>query len=623
MKRFGGLISLIAVMILAVALKGNAQLAPISERYVKYELYIPMRDGVRLFSNVYIPIDRTKTYPIMLNRSPYSASPYGPTAIRGSLGPSNHFSDDGYIFVYQDVRGKYLSEGNFLDVRPQLPEAFRNKGIDESTDTYDTIDFLVKTLPANNGRVGIWGISYPGFYAAVGSIHSHPALKAASPQAPVTNWFMGDDFHHNGALFLMDSVSFISSFGPARPVPTTNPKGQIPLPPTEGAQFYKEVTPLSKVNTDYFKGKIAFWNDMVAHTTYDSYWQARNTTDKFYGVKTAVLTVGGWYDAEDLHGALHTYSGIEKMNPGATNMIVMGPWSHGGWSRGPGDRFGDIALGAKTGEEYREKVEYAFFAHYLKDKPGYKPAEATMFATGANKWMEFSSWPPKARMAKSLFIQPNKALSFNMPGSDGGTSKYVSDPANPVPYYTKIDKRYSQPYMNADQRFVEGRPDVLAFKSEPLKEDTTLAGPIIADLFVSITGTDADFIVKLIDVYPDDSKETFAGDDTKSLAGYEAMVRAEVMRGKFRKSFQKPEAFKPGQVSEVKFEVPDVLHTFKKGHRIMIQVQSTWFPLVDLNPQTFGDIFKAKSSDFIKATHTIYHSTLYPSHIEVGVLPGK
>ena len=331
--------------VVAIALsagRSTAQLEPISERYVKYEVLIPMRDGARLFTNVYIPKDRTKSYPIMLNRTPYSAGPYGPTSFRSGLGPSQGFSDEGYIFAYQDVRGKFLSEGEFTDVRPQLSENSRNKGIDESTDTYDTIDWLVKSIPANNGRVGIWGISYPGFYAAVGAIHNHPALRAASPQAPVTNWFLGDDFHHNGAMFLMDTLSFVSGFGPARPYPTTSPRGQINLPYSDPLKFYTDMEPLSNVDDIHFKGKIAFWGDMINHPTYDAFWQARNTTDKFYGVKTAVMTVGGWYDAEDLHGALHTYAGIEKMNPGITNTLVMGPWSHGGWSRGPGNRFGDI-----------------------------------------------------------------------------------------------------------------------------------------------------------------------------------------------------------------------------------------------------------------------------------------
>ncbi len=599
----------------------HAQGFDVKANYIKSEHQIPMRDGKKLYTVVYAPKDTTQKYPLLMSRTPYGAGPYGAEAYKGSLGPSPLFMPESYIFVYQDVRGTFQSEGEFDDMRPFNPNKKSNADIDEASDTYDTIEWLIKNIPNNNGRAGIYGISYPGFYSATALQDPHPALKAASPQAPIADWFIGDDDHHNGAYFLIDSFSFNTFFGMPRPQPTPNQffSGFDYGTPDAYQYFLKLGTVANAMK--YFKGENKYINDVMAHPDYDEFWQARNVLPHLKKVTPAVMTVGGWFDAEDLYGPLNIYQTIEKNNPNTFNALVMGPWSHGGWARGTGESLGNIRFDSKTSEWYRENVELKFFNFYLKDKGELKQPEALVFRTGANEWKSYEQWPPKDAQAKSIYFQANGKLSFDPPGSSSSESdEYVSDPAKPVPYTSEITNNRGTTYMIEDQRFAAMRPDVLTYQTDVLTEDVTLAGPMVADLFVSITGTDADFVVKLIDVYPDNAPNNSPAGAQVKMGGFQMLVRGEVMRGKYRNSFSKPEAFKPNQPTEVKFNLQDINHTFKAGHRLMVQVQSSWFPLVDRNPQKFVDIYHAVESDFQKATHRIFHSGKLSSHLKVGVL---
>jgi putative CocE/NonD family hydrolase len=607
-----------------------ASAAPAQEKfdvkanYVKREHRIQMRDGVKLFTAVYTPKDASRKYPIMLLRTPYTVSPYGEDKYKELLGPSAHFMREGYIFVYQDVRGRFLSEGEYVNVRPYKPRKNGPTDIDESTDTYDTIEWLIKNIPNHNGRVGMWGISYPGFYTSMGIIDAHPALKAASPQAPIADWFIGDDFHHNGTLFLPHGFNFLAAFGLPRPKPTTEwtpPNFKHGTP--DGYKFFLEMGPLSNADRKYYKGQVAFWNEMMEHPNYDDYWKARNVPQHLNNIKPAVMTVGGWFDAEDLYGALHTYEAIERKNPGIHNTLVMGPWLHGGWSGMEGDKLGDINFGEKTGVFYREKIEFPFFNCVLKDKCDEKLPEAYVFETGSNRWRKFDSWPPKNARDTALYLDANGKLSFTPPAASipaRAFDEYVSDPARPVPHINRISIGMTGDYMIQDQRFAARRPDVLVYQTEPLKQDMTLAGPVAASLFVSTSGTDSDFIVKLIDVFPDDTPDPEPNPSNLRMGGYQMFVRGEPMRARFRNSWERPEPMTPNQPTRIEFVMPDASHTFRKGHRIMVQIQSTWFPLVDRNPQKFVDIYKAKPSDFQKATQRIYRSGRMSSHLKLKVL---
>ncbi len=526
---------------------------------------------------------------------------------------------EGYIFVYQDVRGTFLSEGEFEDVRPFNPAKRSASDIDEASDTYDTIAWLLANIPNNNGRVGMWGVSYPGFYVATALHDPHPALKAASPQAPIADWFLGDDDHHNGALFLLDCFSFNTFFGMPRPQPTQNQFKSFDFGTPDAYQYFLRGGTVANL-MKYFKGENRYINDVLRHGTYDEFWQARSVLPHLKKVTPAVLTVGGWFDAEDLYGPLKVYEAIEKNNPGAVNHLVMGPWSHGQWAGGAGDSLGNIRFDANTSAWYRENVELPFFNHYLKDKGAAKLPEATVFRTGANEWKEYAQWPPKELQARSLYFQEKGRLSFEAPTDANGVDEYLSDPAKPVPYTNEISNSRGAGYMIEDQRFAARRPDVLVYETDPLPEEMTLAGPVLADLFVSTTGTDADFIVKLIDVYPDNAPNNSPRGAQVRMGGFQMLVRAEVMRGKFRNSFSKPEPFAPNRTAEVKVAMNDIHHTFKAGHRIMVQVQSSWFPLVDRNPQKFVDIYSATEADFQKATHRIHRSARWSSHLKVGQL---
>ena len=612
----------------AHAQTGNRQ-TYIRNNYTKMERYITMRDGVRLFTSIYVPKDQTRKYPILITRTPYSLQPYGENEYPGGLVPSMLFVKEGYIFVYQDVRGRWMSEGNFVDIRPHNPEKKGKNDIDESSDTFDTVEWLLKNLPYNNGRVGIYGISYPGFYASASLPGAHPAVKAVSPQAPVTDWFIGDDFHHNGAFMMIDAFTFYSSFGVPRPKPITPDKGPKPFQyyTQDNYKFYLELEPLKNVKERYFADSMKFWNDLMEHGTYDAFWKARNIRTHLVNIKPATLVVGGFFDAEDCFGALHTYEALEKQNKGNNNTLVMGPWYHGGWSGGTGGWYGDAAeifcdikTDTNTGTWYQENIEFPFFQHYLNDKAETEIPEAMIFETGSNKWCRYDAWPPVNRTQKVLYFQEKGGLSFNPPEEKEGYDEYVSDPGKPVPYDDGIHLKRTQGYMINDQRFASRRPDVMVYQTPVLTDDITLAGPVIADLLVSTTGTDADYIVKLIDVYPDDYQNPVPNTGNIELGGYQMMVRAEVMRGKFRNSYEQPEPFAPGMITEVKYNLPDVSHCFRKGHRIMIQVQNSWFPLVDLNPQKFTDIYHADARDFQKATHRIYRDKKNPSGVIVNIL---
>jgi uncharacterized protein len=592
-----------------VGLTQGTDSAWIVNNYTKKEVYIPMRDGVKLFTSIYLPKNVSEKHPILLTRTPYSCAPYGEDKFAAFWSsPRSYFMKEHYIYVQQDVRGRWMSEGVFEDVRPYNPNK-KGTETDEASDTYDTIDWLVKNLTNNNGNVGVFGISYPGFYSTMAALSNHPALKAVSPQAPVTEWFLGDDFHHNGAFMLMDGFAFYSGFGKPRPKPTTiGPKG-FDFPTKDNYEFYLRTGALTNF-TKLMGDSIKFWKDLMSHPNYDAWWKARDARAnvQFISQDIPTLVVGGLYDAEDCYGAWNLYKAIEKKTKN-NNKIVMGPWYHGQWARTDGSFLGNVQWGSNTSEWYGKNVELPFFNYYLKQKGNIDQLqEATIFFSGSNEWKQLPKWPLDQVSYESYALRKGGYLSKAVPliAPLSSWQEYTSDPAKPVPYTEDVHFGRTREYMTDDQRFAARRPDVLVFQTEPLENNLTLAGPITADLMVAISGTDADFVVKLIDVFPDDFK--YEKENGYVMNGYQMLVRGEVMRGKFRNSFEKPEPFVPNKPTRVKYELPDVAHTFKKGHRLMIQVQSSWFPLVDRNPQQFMDIYQAKDSDFKKATIRIYHN---------------
>lgn len=613
------------VVALSFATSSSPAIAQGSEyvkaNYTKYEYYVPMRDGKRLFTAVYAPKDLSQKYPILLTRTPYSCKPYGVDQYRNDVGPNPLFGKEGYIFVSQDVRGKWMSEGEFVDMRPHISDKQNPLQIDESSDAYDTIDWLLKHVAGHNGRVGVWGVSYPGYYAACALIDAHPALVCGSPQAPINDWFLGDDWHHNGALVLPHLFNFMSKFGHERPEPTKKIDHPFDYGTPDGYDFFLKMGPLANANTKHFQDKIGFWNEVMQHGTYDEFWKSRNIRPHLKNIRPAVLTVGGWFDAENLFGALATYQRIEASNPQSSNTLVMGPWRHGQWTGDAGLALGNVQFNAKTGEYYREQIEFPFFQYHLKGKGELKQPEAWVFETGTNQWRQEEKWPPLAAKSRSLFLNAEGKLSFAEPQSESGAfDEYVSDPARPVPYIDWIETGLSPNYMVADERFASRRPDVLVYQTEVLERDLRLAGPIDVDLTVSTTGTDSDWIVKIIDVYPDDYPDPTENPTKIRMGGFQQLVRGDVMRGKFRNSFEQPEAFQPGEPTHVRFQLPDICHAFRPGHRLMIQIQSSWFPLVDRNPQTFVDIYSAKAEDFQKATQRIYRARNGASKLTVHVV---
>jgi len=607
-----------ALVSLSLAASGQAD-ESVRQKYDKKEVYITMRDGVKLFTSVYTPKASRLKQPILLIRTPYDIEPGGPSGNSFYMGVYSRYVNDNYIMVFQDVRGKYMSEGDYEDIRPYIPLKKAASETDESTDTWDTVDWLIKNVPGNNGNVGIFGISYPGFYATMSLINSHPAVKAVSPQAPVTAWFLGDDFHHNGAFFVLDCFGFYYSNGHKHRAPTREGFPGFNWPVPDNYEFLLSLGADRNITSRYMGDSIKFWNDAFAHPDYDDFWKLRDPRQYLKNIKPAVLTVGGWFDAEDLYGALHVYSAIEKQNdPKLKNYLVMGPWSHGQWAYGRGLNVGNIHWGQDANQEFAS-VEKHFFDYYLKGDGKEDFPEAKIFITGANEWKSFDTWPPRNIHEESLYLMPGGRILFSSPEVKTSYDEYVSDPMKPVPYANIVNVDRTAEYMTDDQRFAARRPDVMVYKSDILKEDITVTGPVLNDLFVSTTGTDADFVVKLIDVLPVDSLADYSSANVP-LGGYQMLVRGDIFRGKYRNSFETPEPFVPGQISEVKFPMPDIAHTFKKGHRIMIQIQNSWFPLVDRNPQKFVNIYKCSDEDFQKATQRIYHDSANPSCVKISVL---
>ena len=637
-------IAFMAIALFLAASTARAQAAPkpdapeldIKEHYTKYEVRIPMRDGVRLFTAVYVPKDSSRPYPFLINRTPYSISPYGVDQYRTQLGPSPDFDKSGYIFVMQDVRGRFMSEGTFIEMRPHIDVKKSATDVDDSSDLYDTIDWLLENIPNNNSQAGIWGISYPGFFTSASMIDTHPALKAASPQAPMTDLFRGDDAYHGGAFMLAANFGFYAFFRPQ-----ANPElpAKITVPfnfgTPDGYEFFLKAGTLQNLGK-LLGGQEDLWLDQVHHDTYDDYWKARNLANHIKNVHCAVLTVGGWFDAEDLQGPFTLFHAIDRDDPEIFNALVVGPWVHGGWYRYEGNHLGRVSFAANTGDYYRKNIIFPFFEQNLKGSGDAKLPKAYVFETGTNVWRQYDSWPPKSAERKTLYLHSNGVLSFDPPKDEATTyDEYVSDPNKPVPFVNYVTQTVPQEYMVSDQRFAASRNDVLTYQTDVLQEDVTIVGPVSPRLFVSTTGTDSDWDVKLIDVYPPDYPEskldgprpddrarpTDVAPSPFIMGGYAQLVRGEPFRGKFRHSFEKPEPFTPNKVEEVTFAMQDVNHAFQRGHRIMVQIQSTWFPLTDRNPQVFINIPDAKPSDFVKATQHIYHAPSQASAIETNVRP--
>ncbi len=595
----------------------------VQQKYQKQSVRIPMRDGKTLYTTIYAPRDTSRTYPIMLNRTPYSVRPYNADQYSGRIAPSKYMEAEGYIFVHQDVRGRWMSEGSYDNMRPNIAGNDHQVQIDESSDTYDTIEWLLKRVQNNNGKVGMWGISYPGFYAAAALPDHHPALVAVSPQAPISDFFF-DDFHHQGAYLLSYFVA-TSTFGYQHNGPTTekwyqslDTSGQDPW------SYFMRLGPLSEAGKLY-GGSNFFWNQIVEHPNYDKFWQDRSILPHLKNIKTNVMTVGGFFDAEDLYGPLNIYQAVEKNNPDSFNILVMGPWSHGDWARETQyAKVGKVAFGENVSTTYQRDVEAAFFRHFLKDSGEPPKFEALMYDTGVKGWRKFANWPPVEAVVTKHYLRDGRVLSTEPPqAGDSARSSFVSDPANPVPHRARedLELRFTpRPYMSDDQRFASSRPDVLVFQSAELTEPVLVTGDILANLKVSTTGSSADWIVKLIDVYPQNHPFVDGSDATLVFPGFQQMVRSEIIRGRFRNSYEKPEPFVPNKITDVKLPLQDVCHTFKRGHRIMIHVQSSWFPLIDRNPQKYvPNIFKATASDFIRATHSVYHQPDSQSWIELKV----
>jgi len=602
----------------------------IRERYTKYEYRIPMRDGVRLFTSVLAPKDSSTTYPILLTRTPFGVSPYGPDEYGELTLQTQAILEAGYIVVRQDVRGRLMSEGEFTHVTPHKTDK-KPGDIDESTDTWDTVEWLLEHVPNHNGRVGMWGISYGGFFTVAGIIDTHPAIKAASPQAPVADLFLDDDWYHGGAFMLAHAFGAATVYKP-QSEPMLPEKVHVPFDygTQDGYEFFLKAGPISNL-APLLGAPNPTWDELLEHSTYDAFWQSRAIWRHLKNIRCPVLTVGGWFDAEDLAGPLRVYRAIKEANPGVANSLVMGPWTHGGWAVHEGHRLGSVDFAADTAAFYRERVLVPFFEFHLKDAGEWRLPEAYVFETGTNLWRGYDAWPPAGSKPQTLHFREGGRLSFEPPtgtDEDAGDS-YVSDPAKPVPFVGYTTLGMSEEYMVADQRFAATRPDVLAYATEPLEDDLYVAGPVSPRLFISTTGTDADWVVKLIDVYPPergkpppmyDDEAPDVAPPSVTLAGYQQLVRGWPLRGKFRRSFEAPEPFKPGVVEEVSFTMPDVNHVFRRGHRVMVQLQSTWFPLIDRNPQTFVDIPNASAQDFQPATQRVLRSQAQPSGVEIHVL---
>ena len=588
----------------------------VSEHYNKKEVSIAMRDGTKLHTTIYSPKNTSKQYPILMQRTPYSCRPYGENEFKSKIAPNQYLMKEGNIVVYQDVRGRWNSEGVYDNMRAFIPNK-TGEQFDEASDTYDTIDWIVKNVENNNGNVGTWGISYPGFYTTYSTLSGHPALKAASPQACISDFFF-DDFFHNGA-FLLSYWRATSLFGHMKDQPTKEAWYKFPEIGTEDQyQFFLDAGPLSNLNKYYGEDNV-FWNQIKSHPNYDEFWQSRGIIQHLKDIKPATLIVGGLFDAEDLYGPFNTYKTIEK-NSKNYNGVVFGPWSHGDWARNKERQvIGNIHFGDNISDDFQKNIETKFFNHFLKNngEGTLDLPEAHFFNTGTKQWADFTAWPPENSVKESYFMQPEQRLT-QQANSMIATSDFISDPKKPVPYTEDVKVVFTpRKFMTDDQRFASRRPDVLTFETEVLENDVTLAGDILAKLQVSTTGTSADWIVKVIDVFPADTENTEDVQDHLKLSNYHMLIRSETMRGRFRNSMTNPEPFVPNQKTAVNITLQDVLHTFKKGHKIQVQVQSTFFPYIDINPQTYVDnIFEAKASDFKAQTHKVYND----SAIEFTVL---
>ncbi len=592
------------------------------KNYDKAEYMIPMRDGIKLFTQVYTPKDMSQKYPILLFRTPYSIGYYRPEILRRYLGPNSLYASEGFIFVYQDVRGKFKSEGEFIVMKPHKTEKRTAKDTDESSDTYDTIEWVLKNIPNHNGRVGQWGISYPGFQTVMGMIDAHPALKASSPQASPSDMWIGDDFHHNGAFRLMYTFGWLSSNAAVRKGTTETRSARFDYGTPDGYKFFLELGSISNINKKYFQNRVPTWNEYMEHGNYDDYWKKQNMLPYLEDIDHAILNVASWFDAEDFYGPMSIYYTIEEKNPGNKSILVVGPWQHGGWARSSGDSLGFIHFGSNTSDFFKEKVEFPFFLFYLKDKGEMTLPEAQVFVTGSNQWQSFDSWPPGNTLEKNLYLKSNGKLSFSPPEgkTEDTADSFISDPGKPVPFSAKPGTSQGHVWMIEDQRFASRRPDVLVYETDVLTEDITIAGPIIASLFFSTTGTDADWIVKLIDVLPGDTPNPNPNPQNVKMGDFQMLLAGEVFRSKYRNSFEKPEALVPNEVTNIEFDLHDKCHAFLKGHKIMVQIQSTWFPVIDRNPQKFVNIYSAQDSDFQKARHTIHRSGLHSSHLKLRIL---
>lgn len=618
------ILGLITLCFFAAAVRAEPSAASLAwpDDYEKKEYLIPMRDGVRLWTIVHSPKDTSRKYPVLLRRTPYSATSAGDPAIpQSTLAPANEFLRNGYIFVIQDVRGRYRSEGEWQDFRPLRQD---RRGIDETTDTYDTIEWLLREIPNHNGRVGQWGISYDGWYTVMGMIDPHPALRAASPQATSGDLFVGDDYHHNGAFILMilDWAEHMSSSARARGERYAEQLPGFDSGTSWAYEFFLKAGPTSELNEKYFGGRLGpVWTDVIQHPDYDDYWRRRNALTPLKNIKVPVLNVMGWFDTFDPYGAMATYQAIERSTPKNRSTVVAGPWRHGGWSWDSGAVLGDIEFGSKTGEHYRQQVALPFFEYHLRGTPGWKSPEAIMFATGSNTWHALEQWPPKTISQTPLYLGANGSLSLQAPSAElEAFDSYLSDPGKPVPFSTQITNVAIPEWRIADQRLDSTRPDVLTYESEPLARDLTIAGPISVELFASTSGTDSDWVVKLIDVFPRDPPETAKSPGGATLAGYQMLVGMDLMRGKYRNGFSKPVPMTPGEVTPIRFDILDKFHTFKQGHRIRVHVQSSFFPYIDRNPQTFTNIYSARAEDYRAATQKIHRSTRYPSRLSLPVL---
>ncbi len=620
MKRFFFTIVSITLLLNSSCAQDNSF---IRENYDKNEYKIEMRDGVELFTIVYSPKEHSVPYPILMQRTPYSIKPYG-EQMRRTLSANQLLQEDKYIFVFQDVRGRYMSGGEFEDMRPVRSEYKSTKDIDETTDTWDTVEWLIHNIKNNNGKVGMYGVSYPGFYTTMGTINAHPAMVCTSPQAPISDWFLWDDMHHNGAFTLPLSFNFFQSFGKDRPEPTTSRAARLDYPSVDAYHFFLELGPLKNINENFLHGTIDFWNKCTEHPNYDQFWKSRSTLPHLKNIKPAVLTVGGWYDSEDLSGALHTYKTIEKNDQNATNNLVMGPWTHGAWAHPESNNPSLIHFQEADKHFYQNEIEYPFFSYYLKGHGKLKLPDAWVFETGTDQWRSYNEWPPERVTNRQLYIHQGGVLSFESPASDiESFDEYISDPDKPVPYtapFLSARSFYNTQYLSEDQRFASTRPDVLVYEAEVLEKNLTVVGPVEVELFVSTTGTDSDWVVKLIDVYPDTTDNQGLSSHVIEVSGYQMLVRGDIFRGKYRNSFENPEPFVPGETTKIHFLLPDVNHTFRKGHQLMVQIQSSWFPLFDRNPQTFTNIYTCEENAFRKATQRVFHSAKYPTNLKISIL---